>query len=171
MAQGSRGRTEASVEGLGHLAVPRFVDDTVNRFSPAGGYRNHSERDKCRTQIKHTYQQRCDECTYESGGHTHKDITRTPKNTDAYPKTLSLCAIQQCWPCSRTHTHTHTKTHTRTLPHTHRGGNAASSPELWVKMTQSLVERSNQAFIKATSDLALGMGGQRLNPSHNKSRK
>ncbi|TNN38219.1 hypothetical protein EYF80_051618 [Liparis tanakae] len=28
VAQGSRGRTEASAEGLGHLAVPRFVDDT-----------------------------------------------------------------------------------------------------------------------------------------------
>ena len=66
MAQGSRGRTEASVEGLGHLAVPRFVDDTVNRLSPAVGYRNHSERDKCRTQIKHTYQQRCDKCTYKA---------------------------------------------------------------------------------------------------------
>lgn len=50
MAQRSRGRTEASVVGLGHLVVPRFVDDTVNRFSPAVGYRNHSEWDKCRTQ-------------------------------------------------------------------------------------------------------------------------
>lgn len=68
MAQGSGGRTEASVEGLGHLVVPRFVDDTVNRFSPAVGYRNHSERDKCRTHIKHTYQQRGDKCTYKSCG-------------------------------------------------------------------------------------------------------
>lgn len=37
MAQRSRGGTQASVEGLGHLAVPRFVDDTVNRFSIAVG--------------------------------------------------------------------------------------------------------------------------------------
>lgn len=87
MAQGSRGRTEASVEGLGHLAVPRFVDDTVNRFSPAVGYRNHSERDKCRTQIKHTYQQRCDKCTYKSCRQLVQGHYRAIMNT--HPQTHS----------------------------------------------------------------------------------
>lgn len=127
LAQGSRGRTEASVEGLGHLAVPRFVDDTVNRFSPAGGYRNHSERDKCWTQIKHTYQQRCDECTYESGGHTHKDITRAPKNRLS-KNSFTLCHTKML--AMQSYTHIHTQRRTLARAHTHRGGNAASSPEL-----------------------------------------
>lgn len=46
--------------------------------------------------------------------------------------------------------------HAVTYAHTHRGGNVASSPELWFKMTQDLVGNSNQAFINATSDLVLG---------------
>lgn len=94
MAQGSGGRTEASVEGLGYLAIPRFVDDTVNRLSPAVGYRNHSEWDKCRTQGKHTNQQRCDKYTYEpcrqleqghhwGTQHTLKQLTHTHKHTEA----------------------------------------------------------------------------------------
>lgn len=152
LAQGSRGRTEASVEGLRHLAVPRFVDDTVNRFSPAGGYRNHSERDKCRTHIKHTYQQRCDKCTYKSGGHTHKDITQTPqKQTPVQKRCLSMpynnAGHAVIRACEHTLRHTITYTDTQSL---------LPSPELWIKMTQGLVERSNQAFIEGTSDRVLG---------------
>lgn len=93
MAQGSGGRREASVEGLGCLAIPRFVDDTVNRFSPAVGYRNHSERDKCRTQKStHTDKDATNahtshvDCLYKdiTGQHIHTHI-HTPVNTTICP--------------------------------------------------------------------------------------
>lgn len=52
-------------------------------------------------------------------------------------------------------TQTHITTPACSLTHTHRE-KGASSPELWVKMTQGLVGHSNQAHVNATSDPVLG---------------